>query len=65
MKKTCFEFLLGVILAVCAFRAPAWADTVVVVCKSDFQLALVGLSDREGAGKTSDWPRPARGGGFT
>jgi YVTN family beta-propeller protein len=41
MKKRCFEFLLGAVLAACAFRAPAWADTVVVVCKSDFQLALV------------------------
>jgi YVTN family beta-propeller protein len=41
MKKTCFEFLLVAFLAACAFMPRAWADTVVVVCKSDFQLALV------------------------
>lgn len=41
MKKTCCEFSLAVSLAVCAFAPGVWADTVVVVCKSDFQLALV------------------------
>jgi DNA-binding beta-propeller fold protein YncE len=41
MKKTCSEFLLAAFLAMYALVAPAWADTVVVVCKSDFQLALV------------------------
>jgi hypothetical protein len=41
MKKTCTEFILIAILAVCALVLPARADTVVVVCKSDFQLALV------------------------
>ncbi len=41
MKKTCFEFLLVAFLAACSFAPRAWADTVVVVCKSDFQLALV------------------------
>ncbi len=41
MKKARREFLLAAFLAVCAFALPAMADTVVVVCKSDFQLALV------------------------
>jgi YVTN family beta-propeller protein len=41
MKKTCHEFSLIALLAVCAFAPRAWADTVVVVCKSDFQLALI------------------------
>jgi YVTN family beta-propeller protein len=41
MKKTCGESLLVAVLAICAFAPRAWADTVVVVCKSDFQLALV------------------------
>lgn len=41
MKKSCFEFLLVAFLAVCAFAPRAWADTVVVVCKSDFRLVLV------------------------
>jgi YVTN family beta-propeller protein len=41
MKKTCFEFSVVAILVVCAFVPRVWADTVVVVCKSDFQLALV------------------------
>jgi YVTN family beta-propeller protein len=41
MKKTYSEFLLVAFLAMCALVVPAWADTVVVVCKSDFQLALV------------------------
>jgi YVTN family beta-propeller protein len=41
MKKARFEFLPAVIFAVCALALPALADTVVVVCKSDFQLALV------------------------
>jgi YVTN family beta-propeller protein len=41
MKKTWIEFLLVSLLAVCAFAPQTWADTVVVVCKSDFQLALV------------------------
>jgi YVTN family beta-propeller protein len=41
MKKTCREVLLFAIVVVCALVPRAWADTVVVVCKSDFQLALV------------------------
>jgi YVTN family beta-propeller protein len=41
MKKTCLEFSLSAFLVVCAFVSPARGDTVVVVCKSDFQLALV------------------------
>jgi YVTN family beta-propeller protein len=41
MKKTCKAFSLFAFLGVCAFAPRAWADTVVVVCKSDFQLALV------------------------
>jgi YVTN family beta-propeller protein len=41
MKETYSEFLLVVFLAASAFVSPARADTVVVVCKSDFQLALV------------------------
>jgi YVTN family beta-propeller protein len=41
MKKNCFEFSLVVFLALCPFAPRARADTVVVVCKSDFQLALV------------------------
>lgn len=41
MKKSRFDFSIAALLAVCALGAPAWADTVVVVCKSDFQLALV------------------------
>ena len=41
MKKTCWEISLVAFLAVCAIVPRAWADTVVVVCKSEFQLALV------------------------
>jgi YVTN family beta-propeller protein len=41
MKKKISEFSLLAFLAVCAFVPKGWADTVVVVCKSDFQLALV------------------------
>jgi YVTN family beta-propeller protein len=41
MKRTCKAFSLFAVLAVCAFVQVARADTVVVVCKSDFQLALV------------------------
>jgi YVTN family beta-propeller protein len=41
MKKTCWEISLLSFLAVWALVPRAWADTVVVVCKSDFQLALV------------------------
>jgi YVTN family beta-propeller protein len=41
VRKNCFDYLLIAFLAVCAFALPARADTVVVVCKSDFQLALV------------------------
>ena len=41
MKKTCCEFSLVAFLVVCAFVPRAWADTVVVACKSEFQLALV------------------------
>ena len=41
MKKACFAFLLAAILGACAFVPTARADTVVVACKSEFQLALV------------------------
>ena len=41
MKKTICEISLVAYLAVCAFAPRARAETVVVVCKSDFQLALV------------------------
>jgi YVTN family beta-propeller protein len=41
MKNTCSEFLSIGFLAVCAFVSPAWADTLVVLCKSDFQVVLV------------------------
>jgi YVTN family beta-propeller protein len=41
MKKTCREFSLLAILLACVFVPRVWADTVVVVCKSEFQLALV------------------------
>jgi YVTN family beta-propeller protein len=41
MKKICFESLLVAFLVVCAFVPRARADTLVVVCKSEFQLALV------------------------
>ena len=41
MKKRLCAFSLLAFLAVCVFAARALADTVVVVCKSDFQLALV------------------------
>jgi YVTN family beta-propeller protein len=41
MKKSWSELSLLALLAACAFAPRAWADTVVVVCKSDFQLALV------------------------
>ena len=41
MKKICCEFALVAFLVVCAFVPRAWADTVAVVCKSDFQLELI------------------------
>jgi YVTN family beta-propeller protein len=41
MKKTFFEYSLMAFLAACAFVPRAWADTVVVVCKSEFRLAVV------------------------
>jgi YVTN family beta-propeller protein len=41
MKKTFCEISLVAFLVVCAFVPQVWADTVVVVCKSEFQLALV------------------------
>jgi YVTN family beta-propeller protein len=41
MKKTYCEFSLLAFLVFCAFAPRAWADTVVVACKSEFQLALV------------------------
>jgi YVTN family beta-propeller protein len=41
MKRTRFEILLIALLAVCVSVPRAWADTVLVLCKSDFQLALV------------------------
>src|SRR5690348_10501533 len=41
MKISWKYFSVAALLAACAFVPRAWADTVVVVCKSDFQLALV------------------------
>ena len=41
MKKSTFVICIAAVLAVCAFGASAHADTVVVACKSEFQLALV------------------------
>lgn len=41
MKKNWLEFYVAALLALCALASRASADTVVVVCKSDFQLALV------------------------
>jgi YVTN family beta-propeller protein len=41
MQKFRNEFLLVALLAVWVRAPRVWADTVVVVCKSDFQLALV------------------------
>jgi YVTN family beta-propeller protein len=41
MRKTWRKFLLLSLLATCAYASRVSADTVVVVCKSDFQLALV------------------------
>jgi YVTN family beta-propeller protein len=41
MKEACFAFLLAAIPGACAFMPTARADTVVVACKSEFQLALV------------------------
>lgn len=41
MRKTCTEISLVAFLAACAIVPRAWADTVVVACKSEFQLALV------------------------
>src|ERR1700722_1186334 len=41
MKRIFREYLVAALFALCALALPALADTVVVVCKSDFQLALV------------------------
>jgi len=41
MKNTCIRFSLIALLAACALVLPAWADTLAVICKSDFQLVLV------------------------
>ena len=41
MKKICCVPSLLAFLAMCALVPRVWADTLVVVCKSDFQLALV------------------------
>jgi YVTN family beta-propeller protein len=41
MKKACFAFLLAAIPGAYVFVPAARADTVVVACKSEFQLALV------------------------
>src|SRR6478752_4458160 len=41
MTKIKIELALLVIVGFCVFVSQSWADTVVVVCKSDFQLALV------------------------
>lgn len=41
MKKTCVKSSLVAFLVVGALVPRAWADTLVVACKSEFQLALV------------------------
>ena len=41
MKRIFREYLVAAFLVACAFAPRAWADTVVVACKSEFQLALV------------------------
>jgi YVTN family beta-propeller protein len=41
MKKSCVEILSIAFLAACAFAPRVLADTVVVLCKSDFQVVLV------------------------
>ena len=41
MKKSTLIVCISVVVAMCAFAACAHADTVVVACKSEFQLALV------------------------
>src|SRR4029077_13502367 len=41
MTKIKVELALLAVLGFCSFVPQSWADTVVVVCKSDFQLALV------------------------
>ncbi len=51
MKRTRHEFLLLAVLAVCALAPVAQADTLVVVCKSDFQLALVDPATEKVLGK--------------
>jgi YVTN family beta-propeller protein len=40
-KKSVRKISLLALLAMCAFLPRAWAETLVVVCKSDFQVALV------------------------
>jgi YVTN family beta-propeller protein len=47
MKKIFWKFSLVAFLAACAIVPRAAADTVVVVCKSDFQLALVDPSTQK------------------
>src|SRR5580704_9055329 len=41
MKRIFREYLVAAFLVACAFAPRACADTVVVACKSEFQLALV------------------------
>jgi YVTN family beta-propeller protein len=41
MKNKCSRFSLIGLLAACAFALPAWADTLAVICKSDFRLVLL------------------------
>jgi YVTN family beta-propeller protein len=41
MKNACREYLLVAFLSACVFAPWARADTLLVICKSDFRLALV------------------------
>jgi YVTN family beta-propeller protein len=41
VRKTLCQFSRIAFLGVCAFAPCAWADTVVVLCKSDFQVVLL------------------------
>jgi YVTN family beta-propeller protein len=41
VRKTLCQFARIAFLGVCAFAPCVWADTVVVLCKSDFQVVLV------------------------
>jgi len=50
-------FLFGTVLAACAYAPVAWPDTLAVVCKSDFNLALLDPA----AGKVPAKRQPAAG----